>query len=127
MFDFAKIRTALGVPQGEDILKFIDRQPPDVAQDLHTQLVAMEEEVARQTQTAPGCPELLALLRSRGMQLGILTRNTRENALISLDMMGVRHHFDDLHILGRHGWRGSSKCCLPSLTPHPTPQTLFQN
>ena len=50
---------------------------------------------------SPGVPELLEYLFSSGADLGILTRNTRGVALLTLESLGIRHYFHDDNVLGR--------------------------
>lgn len=99
--DFAMIRAELGVPDGADILGFLASLPGQEAQLLHERLQRIELELARVTVAARGARELLQRLRDTGACLGILTRNTRENALRTLDLIGLGGYFETGHILGR--------------------------
>lgn len=99
--DFAAIRAALGVPDGTDILDFLANLPPEEAQPLREKLQTIEEELAAQTAAAPGVVPLVERLHRRGARLGILTRNTRENALRTLEAIGVRRFFPPACIFGR--------------------------
>jgi HAD superfamily hydrolase (TIGR01509 family) len=99
--DFAAIRAALGVPDGADILGFLAGLPADRAQLLHDRLQEIEEELATKTAAAPGVVTLVERLHRRGARLGILTRNTRENALRTLEAIGVRRFFRPAWIIGR--------------------------
>ena len=100
--DFAAIRAELGIPDGADILGYIDAQPPEAAKRLHRQLDAIEEELAGRAEAAAGAERLVEALRGRGCRLGIVTRNTKRIALRVLETIGVGEHFAPEHVLGRH-------------------------
>jgi HAD superfamily hydrolase (TIGR01509 family) len=99
--DFAAIRRELAIPEGADILGHLSSLPPRHAQPLHDRLQEIELELAGQTRAASGAHELLQHLRERGVQMGILTRNTRENTLRTLELIGLDGFFDAAHVLGR--------------------------
>ena len=99
--DFDAIRTALGVPHGALILEFINRQPADRSAALRAHLDEIEIALARKARAAPGALRLLAGLKRHGAPIGILTRNTRNNALAALQAIDALHMFDDESILGR--------------------------
>jgi HAD superfamily hydrolase (TIGR01509 family) len=99
--DFAVIRSELGVPDGSDILDFLASLGEQDALVLHNRLQQIELELTRVTVAAAGAPELLRQLRDNGSRLGILTRNTRENALRTLDLIGLGGYFEIRDILGR--------------------------
>ena len=50
---------------------------------------------------APGAIELVRTLSERGCQLGILTRNAYELALLTLQAIGLHDCFAPAHVLGR--------------------------
>ncbi len=99
--DFAFIRQELAIPDGEDILGHLETLPPELASQRHNRLDAIERSLATNATAAPGALELLACLGQRGVQLGILTRNSREIALLTLEVIGIRHYFRDDHVIGR--------------------------
>jgi len=99
--DFAFIRRELAIPDGSDILGHLDTLLPDEAALRHSRLYDIEHDLACHAEVAPGASDLLTLLDSLGVQMGILTRNSREIALLTLDTIGARHFFDDSHVLGR--------------------------
>jgi HAD superfamily hydrolase (TIGR01509 family) len=100
--DFAVIRRELEIPEGAGILEHLaslsDQQQ---AQPLHDRLQEIELELAAVTRAAAGALALLQHLQESGAQLGILTRNTRENAVRTLDLVGLDRFFDPAHVLGR--------------------------
>lgn len=99
--DFAAIRRELEIPDGSDILGHLTSLPAHHAQPLHDRLQEIELELAGMTQAAAGALALLQHLQERGAKLGILTRNTRENALRTLELVGLGRFFDPTHVLGR--------------------------
>ena len=99
--DFAFIRRELAIPDGEDILGHLETLPPDMATLRHNRLDEIERSLASQAEAAPGVLELLEYLGEHNVQMGILTRNSRDVALLTLDALGVRHHFTEKHVLGR--------------------------
>jgi len=99
--DFASIREALGVPRGDDILEHLDALPAARAQVLREKLAAIEEELAERTEPAHGALGLLGELCGRGVRLGVLTRNTRANALRTLGRIGLAGFFAECDVLGR--------------------------
>ena len=99
--DFASIREALGVPQGGDILEHLDALPAARALVLKRRLVAIEEELAERTEPADGALGLVGELAGRGARLGVLTRNTRANALRTLGRIGLSGYIAESDVLGR--------------------------
>jgi HAD superfamily hydrolase (TIGR01509 family) len=100
--DFAVIRSELGVPPEADILDFLDALPPAEAALRHARLHEIELELTARTAVAPGAERLLESLAGRGARLGILTRNSREIALVTLSHLGLRDYFEDSAIIGRN-------------------------
>jgi HAD superfamily hydrolase (TIGR01509 family) len=99
--DFAFIRTSLEVPDGADILGHLAALPAEIAQTLHQRLDVIERELVIRTAVAPGALEFVELLARRGCRLGILTRNTREIAVLTLAHIGLAGYFPQEGILGR--------------------------
>lgn len=100
--DFAAIRTALGMEETDpDILSFLASLPAAEAAVRHARLIEIEYELAARTAAAPGAGRLLDQLLRRGSRVGILTRNTREIALHTLGMIGLKEYFNPDAILGR--------------------------
>jgi HAD superfamily hydrolase (TIGR01549 family) len=100
--DFAAIRRELDIPEGSDIIGHLRSLPSHHAQPLYDRLQEIELELAGMTQAAAGALALLQQLQSNGVQLGILTRNTRENALRSLELAGLGSFFEPAHVMGRY-------------------------
>jgi phosphoglycolate phosphatase-like HAD superfamily hydrolase len=99
--DFARIREVLGVPQGGDILGHLAALPAAEALVLKERLGEIEDELAGRTEAADGALGLVALLHARGVRMGVLTRNTRENALRTLGRIGLSHYIAEPDVLGR--------------------------
>lgn len=99
--DFAAIRRALDIPPEDDILAHLAALPEAQAAPKRTWLLAHERELAHAARPALGAGELLATLRARGCRLGLLTRNARELALVTLQVVGLGEYFASEDILGR--------------------------
>lgn len=99
--DFTAIRSELGIPDGCDILGHLESLPKSESERLHKRLQEIELGLAHLTEAAQGAAALVEELRCRGARLGILTRNTRENALRTLELIGLGKYFEDSHVLGR--------------------------
>jgi len=99
--DFAAIRRELSIPDGCDILGHLASLPEYRARPLHDRLQEIELELAQITEAAPGARELLDRLYGAGASLGVLTRNTRDNALRTLEMIGLGGYFAAADVLGR--------------------------
>jgi len=99
--DFASIREALEVPPGVDILEHLDALPAAQALIMRQRLVDIENELAGRTEPAEGALLLLGELFGRGVRLGVLTRNTRANALRTLGRIGLSGFLAECDVLGR--------------------------
>jgi HAD superfamily hydrolase (TIGR01509 family) len=99
--DFDALRRELGLPLGRPILEALVERPPDEAADLRRRLDVLEAELIAATDVAPGAATLLSELQARDCRLGILTRNSRANALATLEHCGLAQHFAPAHVLGR--------------------------
>lgn len=99
--DFAHIRAILGIPSGSDILEHLAALPEAEALVAKGRLCAIEEELICRTEPALGAQALVDRLQARGVRWGVLTRNTRENALRTLDRIGLAGYLDPSDVLGR--------------------------
>ena len=99
--DFASIRRELGIPGEADILEYLSTLPEDEASSRHAKLDRIERELSALTKPAPGATGLMEQLAGRGCHMGILTRNSREIALLTLEQLGIRAHFNEEAIIGR--------------------------
>ena len=99
--DFAAIRVALDIPAEDDILTHLAALPSDEAAAKHAWLLEHERDLAVASKAATGAVELVRELAGRGCRLGILTRNARELAHVTLQAIGLADCFPVEHILGR--------------------------
>jgi len=99
--NFAAIRRELRIPDGSDILGHLESLPRTESLMLHRRLQEIELELSRLTGAALGATALVEQLHASGAFLGVLTRNTRENALRTLDLIGLGGYFDAEYVLGR--------------------------
>ncbi|TWH76250.1 HAD superfamily hydrolase (TIGR01509 family)/HAD superfamily hydrolase (TIGR01549 family) [Azomonas agilis] len=99
--DFAAIRRALEIPPQDDILDHLAALPAQQAAVKRAWLLEHERALAQSAQAAPGACELVKALHDSGYTLGILTRNARELALITLEVLGIHTYFAEQDILGR--------------------------
>lgn len=113
--DFAAIRRALEIPAEADILAHLAALPRDEAQTKHAWLLEHERALAEAAQPAPGAVALVRGLYARGARLGLLTRNARELALLTLQAIDLRDCFAAADILGRD-----------EAPPKPRPDGLLQ-
>ncbi|MDE1195663.1 MAG: HAD family hydrolase [Pseudomonas sp.] len=99
--DFPAIKRALSIPQEDDILTHLAALPADVAAAKHAWLLEHERELAVASKPAVGAVELVRELAARGYRLGILTRNARELAHVTLEAIGIADCFEVEDVLGR--------------------------
>ncbi|EKT4482524.1 HAD family hydrolase [Pseudomonas putida] len=99
--DFDAIRVALEIPAEHDILTHLAALPADEAAAKHAWLLEHERDLAVASTAATGAVELVHELAGRGCRLGILTRNARELAHVTLEAIGLADCFPVEHILGR--------------------------
>jgi HAD superfamily hydrolase (TIGR01509 family) len=99
--DFDAIREELGIPSGTPILEHLETLQSEEARPLRDHLDDIEKRLARRARRSPGARELLETLASRGARVGILTRNSHENAMITLRACGLAAYFDDDALVAR--------------------------
>ena len=99
--DFAEIKKDLGLPTGHGILESLSKMNKSQAEPLHRRLDDIEKALAAQARPAIGAVQLLTALTRAGAKLGILTRNTKVNALLTLEAAGLLDFFDPDDVLGR--------------------------
>ena len=113
--DFPAIKRELGIPQDADILGHLAALPAAESAAKHAWLLEHERELALGSQPADGAVELVRELAARGYRLGILTRNARELAHITLEAIGLADCFAVDDVLGRD-----------EATPKPHPAGLLK-
>lgn len=99
--DFAAIRRHLGIPEQADILHHLAELPATEREAKHAWLFEHERELAVAARPAPGAVALIRRLHEDGRQLGILTRNARDLALLTLAAIGLEDCFAPAAVLGR--------------------------
>lgn len=99
--DFAYIRQALGIAPDADILATIASYPEPQRCTMMAHLDSLEHHYAAQAQPSEGALALLHRLRQQSIPLGILTRNSRDIAIASLDAIGAAEFFPHEAIIGR--------------------------
>lgn len=99
--DFLAIRRELGLPRGRPILEALADLPGARAEPLYRRLAQIEHEHAGRARAAEGARPLLGALAERGASVGILTNNTRANALETLRTCGLVDLFRPCCVLGR--------------------------
>jgi HAD superfamily hydrolase (TIGR01509 family) len=126
--DFDAIRAELGVPPGCLILEYLEGIASAKAAPIRARLHDLETKLANAAEAADGARELIEILSARGVDVGILTRNTRQNALDALRCIGLAKFFPGHVVLGREdhapkpapdgiehllaGWRGRHTHCV---------------
>jgi len=99
--DFQRIKRDLAIPPADDILTHLAALPAEEAAAKHAWLLAHERALAGAAQPAPGAVALIRALHAAGCRLGILTRNARELAEVTLQAIGVGDVFAREDIIGR--------------------------
>lgn len=100
--DFDHIRRELAIPDDEDILDYIDGLPSAERIEKSKRLDELEHFYALQAAPAEGLEVLFSRLAERDCMFAILTRNTRDFALMSLDSIGIGDLFAPEMVLGRN-------------------------
>ena len=91
--DFEQIRSEMGLDRhGGPILEAMEKMTPARRRRAETILHAHEERAVAESQLNAGARETLAGLRERGLPIGILTRNRKDNAWAVARKHGL--HFD---------------------------------
>jgi len=101
MHDFARIKRELAIPAQDDILTHLAALPAAEASAKHAWLLAHERELAAASVPAMGAVALVRGLQGAGCRLGILTRNVRSLAQVTLQAIGLGDVFAEEDIIGR--------------------------
>ncbi|KHL53078.1 HAD family hydrolase [Xanthomonas cannabis] len=99
--DFALIRRALEIPPDADILHHLAALPVNESQAKHAWLLEHERALAEAARPAPGAQQLVRALQADGCRLGLLTRNARSLAQVTLEAIGLADAFAPDDIVGR--------------------------
>ena len=108
--DFDAIRDELGLPEGLPILESLDALPDKQSKPLHQRLNEIELEIAAESKAAEGAELLLETLLNRGANIGVLTRNNKDNISVTLKAAGLDAYFEDSNLLSRD-------CVIPKPAP----------
>jgi hydrogenase expression/formation protein HypE len=82
--DFAAIRAALGCPDDETVLEFIEALPEEQAKRAQRILEDFELRAATEARPNHGAENLIKSLKAKGLPLGIITRNRYAMVVLSL-------------------------------------------
>ena len=97
-FDFDAIRREMGLPDdGGPVLEAMEKMSPIQRQRAEGILETHEQRAVEESRLNPGARQTLAALRRRGILIGVLTRNRRDNAAAVAD----RHRLQLDCIMGR--------------------------
>jgi HAD superfamily hydrolase (TIGR01509 family) len=104
--DFDAIRKDLELAEGIPILEQLKKMSREEAAPKLACLDAIEKGIADGARPQPGAEPLLRTLREGGARVGILTRNSRDNAWRTLSNCGLDAQFEPASVIGRD-------CCEP--------------
>jgi len=99
--DFDMMRSEIGLAPDQDILKTVQAMPVEQAAPLWAKIDELELYFASLAKPMPGAFELLEQLQSRGVNLGILTRNVMPATLHTLKTCHLDGFFAPEDILDR--------------------------
>ena len=99
--DFDAFKADNGMPMDRPILEVLSEYPAEKARRIHARLDDWEEAIARRAVAAEDARKLLTHLHEAGHILGVLTRNSRRVATITLEAAKLSRFFDPLVVLGR--------------------------
>lgn len=91
--DFDAIRRSLELPAGLPILESLAALPENEAAPKRQLLESIELELAKTAKASDGASRLLAALEQRGVRLGIVTRNSYDNVVVTLRAAGLIEYF----------------------------------
>jgi HAD superfamily hydrolase (TIGR01509 family) len=91
--DFDQIRGEMGLERdGGPILEAMEKMTPPQRQRAEAILHSHEEKAVAESKLNAGAKEALAAIRERGIHIGVLTRNRKDNAWAVANKHGL--HFD---------------------------------
>lgn len=114
--DFAGFKRDHGIAPDQDLLSAANERSPAGRAELLNAISAWEGKVAAEAVAQADAVDLLEALTQRGCNLGVVTRNTLEHALTTLQASRLLRFFPDQRvILGRN--------CAPA---KPQPDALLR-
>ena len=75
--DWKELRDRIDIPEGAQIIAYIDSLPMHERKRAHAILETTEQEAARHASLNPGAAELFENLRPRSLKLALITNNNR--------------------------------------------------
>lgn len=97
-FDFDVIRREMGFsPDAGPILELMEKMTPAQREDAERILLSHEGKAVTESTLNPGAKETLDELRKRGILIGILTRNKKDNAFA----VATKHKLEFDAVVGR--------------------------
>jgi len=97
-FDFDAIRQEMGFqPDAGPILELMEKMTPEQREDAERILQLHEDKAVAESTLNPGARETLEELHKRGILVGILTRNKRENVFA----VAAKHGLEFDAVVGR--------------------------
>ena len=117
ILNFAALRETLGCPRELPVLEFINSLPSSEAQtEAHRILDEFEIRAAEQSRANAGAEELILRLRSKGLKIGILSRNSLRSILRAIENFPRIRPSDFEVILSRDD----------EIPPKPDPASVFE-
>lgn len=99
--DFDGFKREHGMPLDRPVLEALDAYPAPERRRIEQALTAWEQDHVDEARPAPGVRTFLETLRDRGCRLGILTRNTHQVALGTLQATELGEFFLSEDVIGR--------------------------
>ena len=99
--DFIAIRRQLALPEDKGILEAIAELPEPAHSQKMAHLNELERELIIQTVLAPGVQAFIDRLVAQRRTMGILTRNSYQNALLTLQNVGFSDIFTADNVMAR--------------------------
>ena len=111
MHDFAAFKQDHGLPMDRDVLGGTLSLPEPRRSRVLQAIRDWEDELARTAEAQDDAVQLLEAITSRGGQVGVLTRNSKEGAVVTLGASGLDRFFgDESFVIGRD-------CAAPKPAP----------
>ena len=90
-FDFDAIREEMGLDKNSGpILETMEKMTPDQCQRIEEILHFHEQRAVKESTLNPGAEHTLSTLREAGINIGVLTRNRKNNAIAVAEKHGLK-------------------------------------
>ena len=113
--DFKAIKAELEIPPDADILLHLSQLSKQDALIKQKKLDEIEIGLASTAKPSVGAAELVRGLAEQGVHMGVLTRNSKTNAHVALEAIGLSQYFETLHVFGRD-----------EVAPKPSPKGIYK-